>query len=34
MNAGLCSDQMIQNVDANQLSPRLSFTYKPFESTT
>jgi hypothetical protein len=34
MNAGLCSDLMIQNVDANQLSPRLSFTYKPFESTT
>ena len=34
MNAGLCSDQMIQNVEANQLSPRLSFTYKPFESTT
>ena len=27
-------DQMWQYVDANQLSPRLSFTYKPFENTT
>ena len=25
---------MYQFVDANQLSPRLSFTYKPFENTT
>jgi outer membrane receptor protein involved in Fe transport len=34
MNAGLRFDQMYQYVDANQLSPRLSFTYKPFENTT
>jgi outer membrane receptor protein involved in Fe transport/opacity protein-like surface antigen len=34
MNAGLRFDQMWQFVDANQLSPRLSFTYKPFEDTT
>ena len=34
MNAGLRFDQMWQYVDANQLSPRLSFTYKPFERTT
>jgi outer membrane receptor protein involved in Fe transport len=34
MNAGLRFDQMWQFTDANQLSPRLSFTYKPFESTT
>ncbi len=34
MNAGLRFDQMWQYVDANQLSPRLSFTYKPFENTT
>jgi outer membrane receptor protein involved in Fe transport/opacity protein-like surface antigen len=34
MNAGLRFDQMWQFVDANQLSPRLSFTYKPFEGTT
>jgi hypothetical protein len=34
MNAGLRFDQMMQYVDANQLSPRLSFTYKPFELTT
>jgi outer membrane receptor protein involved in Fe transport len=34
MNAGLRFDQMWQFVDANQLSPRLSFTYKPFEFTT
>jgi len=33
MNAGLRFDQMWQFVDANQLSPRLSFTYKPFENT-
>ena len=31
---GLRFDQMWQYVDANQLSPRLSFTYKPFEYTT
>ena len=34
MNAGLRFDQMWQFVDANQLSPRLGFTYKPFENTT
>jgi opacity protein-like surface antigen/outer membrane receptor protein involved in Fe transport len=34
MNAGLRFDQMWQFVDANQLSPRLGFTYKPFEGTT
>ena len=34
INAGLRFDQMWQYVDANQLSPRLSFTYKPFELTT
>jgi outer membrane receptor protein involved in Fe transport len=34
MNAGLRFDQMWQFVDANQLSPRLSFTYKPYEYTT
>jgi outer membrane receptor protein involved in Fe transport len=34
MNAGLRFDQMWQFTDANQLSPRLSFTYKPFEGTT
>ena len=34
MNAGLRFDQMWEYVDANQLSPRLSFTYKPFENTT
>jgi outer membrane receptor protein involved in Fe transport len=34
VNAGLRFDQMWQFVDANQLSPRLSFTYKPFADTT
>jgi len=34
MNAGLRFDQMWEYVNANQLSPRLSFTYKPFEYTT
>ena len=34
MNAGLRFDQMWQFVDANQLSPRVNFTYKPFEGTT
>jgi outer membrane receptor protein involved in Fe transport/opacity protein-like surface antigen len=34
VNAGLRFDQMWQYVDANQLSPRISFTYKPFEYTT
>ena len=34
MNAGLRFDQMWEFTDANQLSPRLSFTYKPFKYTT
>ena len=34
INAGLRFDQMDQFVDANQLSPRLSFTYKPLDNTT
>ena len=34
MNYGLRFDQMDQFVSANQFSPRLSFTYKPFENTT
>jgi outer membrane receptor protein involved in Fe transport len=34
INAGLRFDQMEEFVSANQLSPRLSFTYKPFENTT
>jgi TonB dependent receptor len=34
MNAGLRFDQMYQYVDADQLSPRISFTYKPSETMT
>jgi outer membrane receptor protein involved in Fe transport len=34
INAGLRFDQMDEFVSANQLSPRLSATYKPFENTT
>jgi outer membrane receptor protein involved in Fe transport len=34
INAGLRFDQMDQFVSANQFSPRLSFTYKPFQNTT
>jgi outer membrane receptor protein involved in Fe transport len=34
INAGLRFDQMNQFVSANQFSPRLSVTYKPFENTT
>jgi outer membrane receptor protein involved in Fe transport len=34
LNAGLRFDQMWQYTDANQLSPRVSLTYKPFEFTT
>jgi hypothetical protein len=34
MNAGLRFDQMYQYVDANQVSPRISFTYKRSEDTT
>ena len=33
INGGLRFDQMWQFVSANQLSPRLSFTYQPFEFT-
>ncbi len=34
INGGLRFDQMWQFTDADQLSPRLSFTYKPFDYTT
>jgi outer membrane receptor protein involved in Fe transport len=34
LNAGLRFDQMFQYVDANQLSPRLSLTWKPNDGTT
>jgi outer membrane receptor protein involved in Fe transport len=34
INGGLRFDQMYEYVDANQLSPRISATYKPFEDTT
>jgi outer membrane receptor protein involved in Fe transport len=34
INAGLRFDQMWQYVDANQFSPRLGATWKPFEFTT
>jgi outer membrane receptor protein involved in Fe transport len=34
LNAGLRFDQMWQYVDANQLSPRISVTWKPFDGTT
>ena len=34
INGGLRFDQMWQFVSANQISPRISFTYKPFEYTT
>jgi outer membrane receptor protein involved in Fe transport len=34
LNTGLRFDQMYQFVDANQLSPRISLTYKPAENTT
>jgi len=34
MNYGARFDQMWQYTDANQLSPRVSFTYKPFADTT
>ncbi len=33
LNAGLRFDQMWQYVDANQLSPRVSLTYTPFDGT-
>jgi outer membrane receptor protein involved in Fe transport len=34
VNAGLRFDQMWQYIDANQLSPRLSVTWKPYDGTT
>jgi outer membrane receptor protein involved in Fe transport len=34
VNAGLRFDQMWQYVDANQLSPRINATWKPFDGTT
>jgi outer membrane receptor protein involved in Fe transport len=34
LNASLRFDQMYQYVDANQLSPRISLTWKPFDGTT
>jgi opacity protein-like surface antigen/outer membrane receptor protein involved in Fe transport len=34
LNTGARFDQMWQYQNANQLSPRISLTYKPFESTT
>src|SRR6185312_10903759 len=34
LNAGLRFDQMYQYVDANQLSPRVSLTWKPQDGTT
>ena len=34
LNVGLRFDQMYQYVDANQLSPRASLTWKPYEGTT
>jgi outer membrane receptor protein involved in Fe transport len=34
VNAGLRFDQMWQYVDANQLSPRFSVTWKPYDGTT
>jgi outer membrane receptor protein involved in Fe transport len=33
VNAGLRFDQMYQYIDANQLSPRLSLTWKPYDGT-
>jgi outer membrane receptor protein involved in Fe transport len=34
LNTGLRFDQMDQYISANQFSPRVSLTYKPFENTT
>jgi outer membrane receptor protein involved in Fe transport len=34
LNAGLRFDQMVQYIDANQLSPRISLTWKPYDGTT
>jgi outer membrane receptor protein involved in Fe transport len=34
LNAGLRFDQMVQYVDANQLNPRVSLTWTPYDGTT
>jgi outer membrane receptor protein involved in Fe transport len=34
LNYGVRFDQMLEYVDANQFSPRVSLTYKPFDGTT
>jgi outer membrane receptor protein involved in Fe transport len=34
LNAGLRFDEMVQWITANQFSPRVSLTYKPWEETT
>jgi outer membrane receptor protein involved in Fe transport len=34
LNAGLRFDQMWQYIDANQFSPRVSLTWKPYDGTT
>jgi len=34
LNAGLRFDQMLQYIDANQFSPRVSLTWKPHDGTT
>ncbi|UYO48639.1 TonB-dependent receptor [Rhodopseudomonas palustris] len=34
LNSGLRFDQMAEHTNANQLSPRISLTWKPFEDTT
>jgi outer membrane receptor protein involved in Fe transport len=34
LNAGLRFDEMVQFITANQLSPRASLTYKPWDNTT
>ncbi|THD65177.1 MAG: ligand-gated channel [Bradyrhizobium sp.] len=34
LNAGVRFDQMLQYVDANQLSPRVNLTWKPYDGTT
>jgi outer membrane receptor protein involved in Fe transport len=34
LNAGLRFDQMVQYIDANQISPRISLTWKPYDGTT
>jgi outer membrane receptor protein involved in Fe transport len=34
LNAGLRFDQMVQYIDANQISPRIGLTWKPYDGTT